>query len=126
MQPPERAFGATGDRAGDVQLGRRRGSPGEHEGPQLGVERVEPVDLLLQADDVPTLDPMDGRWSTGGHRQLGLCDEELVLDLPERRGPVGKFGWEDGDGEAELAAQFVERPVGRDAVGVLGNASAPG
>jgi hypothetical protein len=81
--------------------------------------RVEPVDLLLEALDVPGQDRRLRTRSRRRPRELGLGYEQLVAepadDLADVRGAVGQ----EARREAEPGAELVVRAVGADAERVL-------
>jgi len=119
VESPEFPLGPAGDRAGDVELGGHGRPAGEDERVQRGVTAIEPVDRRLETDHVAGFDPMGGRG--GGRRdgELGLGDEELVLELADDRSEVVERRRQRGLEEPQVGAELVEGAVGADARGLF-------
>jgi len=119
VQRDQLLLGPARDRAGDME-GRGGGRPaGKDEGRERRVLRVEPVDLRLQALDVPA---GDRRGRTGRRRSAGklrLGDEQLVPQPAKDLADVGKPVGDQAQREAQGGAELVVRPVGAEAGGVL-------
>src|SRR5262249_53676310 len=100
-----------------------------------GLERLEvllaPVHQALQRGDLALADPEHALVRrVGGRGQLAAEVEQLVLDPPEDlvEPPVGLAGAEllgvEHAGQPDDGVELVERAVGLDARGVLGDAAA--
>jgi hypothetical protein len=119
VQRPEFAFGASRDGARDVERGARRRPSGKDEGRQGRMGRVPSVDLAFQAGDVPRFDAVLGWSTTGSDRELGLGDEQLVLQPADQRTEVPEARGEARLDLAEVGPELVEGAVRADARRVL-------
>ena len=124
VECPELAFGPSGDGARDVQFGRGPDSAGHHEGIDGLQRRGESVDLRLEPAHVAIGDRMGRRAAVRRLRQLGLGDEELVLQPLEELRRVRPVGRELGGRAAEMSPQLVVRAEGADPRGILPYAGA--
>ena len=86
---------------------------------EVGVGRIEAIDVRFEPTDVALLDPVRGNGGRRPPGKLGLADVELVLEPSQDRTELGQPFGEIGDRESEVGPELVERPVGADAGGVL-------
>jgi hypothetical protein len=119
MQRPQLALRPSGYGARHVEGGRRSRPSGEDEGGQRGVGGIPPVDLTLEPADMTRFDPIFWRTTPRAHRELGLGDEQLVLEPADQRTQVRERGGKARLDGAEVGPEFVERAVDADAGRVL-------
>jgi hypothetical protein len=119
VQRPQFPLGPSGDRASHVKLGRDPRTPRQDERSELRMRGIELVDLRFEANDVPRLDPVRGRFGPRRHSELRLSDVELVLESEDRRCDVRERRRKVRFEEPELGSELVERPVRANARRIL-------
>ncbi len=119
MEGPELPLRPAGYRPRDMERGRGRRSPREDEGRQRGMGRIPTVDLVLQSFHVTGLDAVLRRSSARAHRELGLCNEEFVLQPAHELTQVVQLRGEARLHLTEVSPELVEGAVRADARRVL-------
>ncbi len=122
VQSPELSLGPSRHGPCDMELGGYGRPTRQNEGAELGVSGVEPVDLPLELSDVPGLDHVGGELRAMRNRQLGLGDEQLMLEATHHLAELVERRREPGLETAEVSAQLVDGTVSVDPQRFLGYA----
>jgi hypothetical protein len=80
---------------------------------------VKAVDIALESLNVPLLHAMGWGTTRGRRGELGLGDEQFVLETADQLANIGELVRKLRDDEAQQGPELVVRPVGADAGGVL-------